>query len=70
MTAMGNEGGATHLILDASLLAQIDALARRLGIQAVGEDRVARKRQEVVRRLLLMWDSRGGCGACLPVSHE
>lgn len=43
--------------LDPTLVAQIDELARRLGIQEVGEHREARRRQEVVRRLLMFWCS-------------
>lgn len=51
--------------LDPALVAQIDTLARRLGLIEVGEDRVARRRGEVVRRLLLMWDGKDcRCNVC------
>lgn len=39
-------------------VALLDSLARRLGIQATGEDRQAQRRGEVVRRLLLLWMAR------------
>lgn len=41
--------------LDGPTLAQIDALARDLGLQAVGHHREARRRGEAIRRLLLRW---------------
>lgn len=41
--------------LDPAVVAQLDALARRLGIQAAGEDREANRRQEVIQRLLQFW---------------
>src|SRR5690606_22508369 len=45
------------ITLDPATLAQLDALARRLGIQAVGDDREAKRRGEVVRRLLMCWEA-------------
>ena len=47
-----------ELDLDPAVVAQIDTLARRLGTVEVGDDRERKRRSEVVRRLLLMWDSR------------
>ena len=44
-----------ELDLDSATVAQIDTLARRLGIQEVGEDRERKRRSEVVRRLLSLW---------------
>ena len=46
-----------ELDLDPATVAQIDTLARRLGIQEVGDDRERKRRSEVVRRLLGLWSS-------------